>query len=470
MIMNPIEAFCAYYMSHYLKLAVPPFHREIYALLGGSDRHITITAPRFFAKSAICSLMYTIYGICETQATEIMILTDSGKLAKKWLRKIKKEFEENPYLIADYGDMKTGKWTEDLIILKDKNGREIEVIAQGAGSPVRGQHPDIVICDDLEGSEAAESEVQRERTKDWFFGDVFNMLGESPDTKIVNIGSLLHPLSFQVDLMNTPGWKAVKFPAMNDTYTSSIWPEKMSVEQLLLRKEKIGARRFEMEFMCNPQASENPIFAREWFREYDSKGKWFLKEKKIGLHTVMAVDPAIKEGERNDYTAIITLSATYDNPPKIFVRVDGLKRYKGPVSKTVSESIDIYDNVNASEIVFETVGFQYVVAHEFKAFCEHNHRFPTVREVQPDKDKGRRAEAVASMVERGQVYFDKSDPLTCRLMDELFMLPDGDHDDMADAFVYALAQIQKWSERAGLRKKSSTIVRPREPHPFTGAF
>ena len=470
MILNPIEAFCAYYLSHHLKLVVPEFHREIYALLAGPDTNITITAPRFFAKSAICSLMYPIYVACETDATEIMILSDSGKLAKKWLRKIKKEFEENPYIITDFGEMKTGKWTEELIILKDKNGREIEIIAQGSGSPVRGQHPDIVVCDDLEDSEAAESEVQRERIKDWFFGDVFNMLDESPKTKLVNIGSLLHPLSFQVDLFNTVGWKTAKFPAMNDTYSSSIWPEKMSVEQLLLRKEKIGARRFEMEFMCNPQASENPIFAREWFREYSADGDWYKKEKKKGLHTVMAVDPAIKEGERNDYTAIVTLSATYDSPPKIFVRVDGLRRYKGPISKTVNESIEIYDNCDCSEIIFETVGFQYVLAHEFKAYCEHNHRFPTVREVQPDRDKGRRAEAVASMVERGQVYFDKSDPLTCRLMDELFMLPDGDHDDMADAFVYALAQIQKWAERAGRRKKSSTIVRPRQPHPYTGAF
>ena len=460
----------SYYLAHHLKLVVPPFHREIYRLLAGDDRHVTITAPRFFAKSAICSLMYPIYAICETQATEVMILSDSGSLAKKWLRKIKKEFEENPYILADYGEMKTGKWTEELIILRDRNGREIEVTAKGSGSPVRGWHPDIVVCDDLEDSEAAESEVQRERLKDWFFGDVFNMLGESPKTKIVNIGSLLHPLSFQVDLMNTPGWTSAKFPAMNDTYASSIWPEKMSVEQLLLRKEKIGARRFEMEFMCNPQSSENPIFAREWFKEYDSEGDWYKKELSIGLHTVTAVDPAIKEGERNDYTAIVTLSATYDSPPKIFVRVDGLKRYKGPISKTVNESIEIYDNCNCSEIVFETVGFQYVLAHEFKAYCEHNHRYPTVREVQPDKDKGRRAEAVASMVERGQVYFDKSDPLTCRLMDELFMLPDGDHDDMADAFVYALAQIQKWAERAGRRKKSSTIVRPRQPHPYTGAF
>jgi len=109
--------------------------------------------------------------------------------------------------------------------------------------------------------------------------------------------------------------------------------------------------------------------------------------------------------------------------------------------------VRLYDKFKASAILVETVAYQEALAQEIRRYCDENHRNITMLEIKPDKDKERRAHAVAPTVERGDVFVDETDAQSQRMVDELCLMPTGDHDDLADAFVMCLTEAVQWGSR-----------------------
>ncbi len=168
-----------------------------------------------------------------------------------------------------------------------------------------------------------------------------------------------------------------------------------------------------------------------------------------GLHTLVACDPAISKKETADYTAVVSVSACTDKSTgkqRYYVRSSGgVSRGHWPINRTVGELVRIYDDLGASGIVIETTAYQEALADEVVRYSDEHHRNIPVLAVKPDKDKERRASAVAPLLERGEVFFDHDDPMQRKLMDELFLFPTGNHDDLVDAFVYALTEAKRWA-------------------------
>ena len=245
---------------------------------------------------------------------------------------------------------------------------------------------------------------------------------------------------------------------LNRTTVFWMWPEKWPIEALEEHKREIGTIAFNSEFQNDPIISENPIFVREWFNEYDSGGEHFKKIQKEGLYTVSAIDPAISRKENSDFSAIVTVSATFDKEPKFYVRVGGVVRGHWPISKQVSELDRISRGMKANLVAIETVAYQQALADEFRTYTEEHRYFPTIKEIRPDRDKERRAHAITGPLTRGQVFFDHTDPMTQRLMDEMFLFPTGDKDDLTDAFVYAMSLCMRWAKRRDPYDQTGPVI------------
>lgn len=440
---------------------IPAFHTELYELAQSDRRRLVIVAPRSFAKSTVYSKIYPLHQVVQGKChiNKITIVSATAALAEHWLREIKTHLEENPWLINQYGDGKTNKWTQDHIVWKRIDGTKCEVQAKGAGYQLRGFRPDIIILDDIDTDEGVRSSEQREKLLDWFNKALINTLEK--ESQLIMVGTLLHPLSLLANVMNRPDWTVRKYEAITPQ-GESLWPEKWPIEALRKREKEIGHLAFQSEFMNNPIVNENPIVVREWLHPYISKSLTFEKIKKDGLYTVCAIDPAIGRKETNDFTAIVSVSATYEREPKFYVRVGGVRRGHWPMNKQIAELDRTYKDVGGKLIVIETVAYQQALADEFRLYCENEHRYPQIREVKPDRDKERRAHAIAPMLEQGRVYFDHDDPMTCKLMDELAMFPTGDRDDLVDAFVYAMTELKKWVRRERTKTAGPYIVLPRQ--------
>jgi hypothetical protein len=305
--LNPVERFVAYYMAHDLLSAVPDFHREMYQLAYEGHKRMAFAAPRGFAKSFIFSKFYPLYQACFGSKQRIFIVSDTGSLATHWMRQIKQELESNPFILHDFGDMSTSKWTEDHIIVNNKlTGNKVEIMAKGRGFQIRGFRPDLIILDDIDNDEVVRSEDQRAKLEDWYYKELINTL--VPDGQLVAVGTVIHPLALLRKLLDAPEFTTRFYTAYLPDGTS-LWREVWPVERLKAKESEIGVQAFRSEYMNSPMISDNPIFIKEAMRGYDSSGAAFQSEESKGLYTVVSIDPAISKKESADYTAIVTISA-----------------------------------------------------------------------------------------------------------------------------------------------------------------
>jgi predicted phage terminase large subunit-like protein len=269
------------------------------------------------------------------------------------------------------------------------------------------------------------------------------------------IGTFVHPLALLVELYGKDGmgWVKRKFSVYADD-GSPLWPERMDQEDIDNLRDTLPATAFASEYLNQPIVSENPIFIASWMKTYAHDDEQFVKDQKDGLYTVVTLDPAISRRDSADYSAITTLSATHDAEPRVYVRQGGCIRGHWPMAETLRRLRGITQKFSADRLVIETVAFQQAFADEFRRECDREGWYPRLVEVRPDRDKERRANEVTPLLMRNQVFFDRDDPVQKRLIDELLVFPTGDHDDLVDAFVYALAEIKKWAKNRNAVRKS----------------
>ncbi len=454
--LTKVSGFASYFFQEDMEYPFPHFHDEMYELAQAGHNRIAIAAPRSFAKSTVFSKIYTLFLVCQgdVSVAPILLLSNTGALAEHWLREIKRELERNIWLRSKFGDLRTDKWTQDHIVCKRKDGTEIEVMAKGAGYQIRGFRPGTVVVDDIETDEMVRSEDQRAKLKDWFDKALINTLEKT--SQLIMIGTIIHPMSLLGNVMSRDGWISKTYKAILPDATS-LWPEKCPMDALMARKREIGTLAFNSEFQNEPIISENPVFFKTWFKPYEANSSAFIKEKAKGVYTIIACDPAISQKETADYTAIVTISATFDPEPKYYIRPRGVIRGHWPINRQVSELVRLYDLFKAKGIVIETVAYQEALAQEVRRYMSDHRRHIPIIEVKPDRDKVRRAYAVGPYFERGQVYADFTDEATEKLVEECLVFPTGDRDDYVDAMCLCMDELISWTCRKNVGKIKSAL-------------
>lgn len=455
---QPIADWASFYLQGDYTMPIPPFHEEIYDLMESDHKRVGVVAPRTFSKSVTVVKARTLHQICEGSIGRKIILSETGALADHWMREIKRELEMNPFLLSKYGDMRTDKWTESHIICRrEHGGGTIEIISKGVGYQMRGFHPDELVIDDIESTEGVRSEDQREKLLEYFNKDVINTLAK--DQKLFVIGTLLHPQSLLANIMARPSFHTAKFVAIQPD-GRSLWPERWPIEALREREAEIGKLAFASEFQGEPQISENPIFIRSYFQYLDKESAAYKNKVDEGLYTVIACDPAIGQRDTNDYTALVTGSCSYAKDPDFIIRPEGVVRGRWPISRQVTEMVKLYDKFKAQAIIIETVSFQAALLEEFDRYMEDNRRNFNIVTIVPDRDKVRRSHNILPVFEQQRVWIDFEEVMGSKLVDECIVFPEGSHDDMVDAMVYALTELRDWTTRTHKSQDGSSIQLP----------
>jgi len=366
---------------------------------------------------------------------DITIISASESLAIEWLRKIKREFETNRRILAYFGDLKSDKWTENHIILK--NDKRVNIRARGAGGQIRGFRPDCLIMDDLETNESVESEEQRKKLKDWIFKDCLNTL--LPEGQFVVIGTIIHPLSVLADLLVADnGWVHKKYQAYIDgrqEQGNELWGALWSHEKLQERKREIGSWAFASEYMNNPISDETAPIKEHQIR--------YWTEFPITYSSVLAVDPAYSDDEKSDFKVVshVAIDQQMNRYLASYIRTHA------PIGEFQNAIINLWVQ-NKSTITAVGIPNSGVEKSFFDSFlkkCEERKLYPPVVELKNAftqtgtsiSIRGKKARVTAALqplFEQGK-YFINPDHIEAR--DELLTIGSSRWDDIVDTMAYA---------------------------------
>lgn len=156
---------------------------------------------------------------------------------------------------------KEGAWASTNILCK--NGARLT--CKGFGSSVRGAHPYYIVVDDGLKDNVIYSQLQRNKSIDYFHSVIMNML--VPGGQIIVVGTPFHADDLYGDLKsksiaatgNRNGWFVIEYPAIFPD-GRILWPGRWGFDDLMDKRATQGNIIFSRENLCRPITNESSIF------------------------------------------------------------------------------------------------------------------------------------------------------------------------------------------------------------------
>lgn len=418
----------------------------------------------------------------------ILIASNTQEQAINLLKDIKHQLKNNPLIVSDFPEICRGPrpkpWRDSKIQLP--NGAMICVY--GASQNPRGikhdkDRPGLIICDDLENEEQAESEEQRDKLSSWFSRTLLNT--GHPDTNVVVIGTILHQdslLATLVDRQRKPGWGGTTYQAAkqfssqpqlwekwvsifrgNDDYakrtgpnaarvyyavnrrqmlegTEVLWPERESYYDLMVMRETEGLRSFQSEKQNEPIDPQLCIFKEENFMFWDDEYRdvqHLIDCVGSGARFFGACDPSMGKSRKGDYTAIVILLRDVRSKINYVIATD--LTHSSP-SAAIDKIIEYTRMYRFTQFAVESNNFQQLMIDDLKRrVVKYNRRF-RIHEITSRSNKQSRIASLEPYVTQGNLRFCRKHAM---LLGQLTQFPLAKNDDGPDALEMAMQVAQK---------------------------
>lgn len=197
---------------------------------------IALGIPRGFAKTTLVKI-YILFCILFTKKRFILVICSTEGHAINILADVIDMLNE-VNIIRLFGDWKLGVETDKQELKKfGFRGRNVILAGIGQGGSIRGfnlkfERPDVMIFDDIQTAECAESKVQSETLERWMIGTA--MKAKSPHGCLFIFAGNMYrtPYSILKKLKTNPTWTKFTTGAIRADGTS-IWEELRSLESIL---------------------------------------------------------------------------------------------------------------------------------------------------------------------------------------------------------------------------------------------
>jgi len=440
--------FCETYLPHYFPSEFGDLHQEWEDLSELRDEALFIAAPREHAKSTFFSFAIPIRNICYLLRMFQIIASDTNDQATGFTLAIRVEFEENPRIRHDFGDLvaaygrRSSQWKKNDFVTA--NGSR--VLARGRGEKVRGlKHrqfrPDYVSVDDFENDTNVENPEQVVKGFKWLKRAVIGSMGEG--YTFVMVGNLFHPKSVLARFINE------KDENGNPLYISRIydcwldygkpsqrplWPARWPADRLVQKQRQMGTRDFNAE-MRNLTGDEDSPFREDWFR-YFERAHILTPEMRVATF----VDPSAKNGENNDFKAIVTVGVTKG---MVYHCLHAWIR-RGSIGEMFAAAYQQHDTYSGQVGIEENMLKDFL--HDAIAgYAQRAGRYlPWVPVHHTENKEARIIGTLSYLVEYGKLVFERGHSDQNLLVEQLiYILNKNIHDDGPDALEGAVSLLQK---------------------------
>lgn len=333
-----------------------------------------------------------------------------------------------------------GAWASTNIVCK--NGARLT--CKGFGSSVRGAHPFWIVVDDGLKDNVIYSQLQRQKSIDYFHSVIMNML--VPGGQIVVVGTPFHASDLYGDLKTKKGWFVIEYPAIFPD-GRILWPHRWSFFDLLDKRATQGNIIFSRENLCRPITNEASIFPlkvlerslvrMENYVLVRNRDDFPIKFNKV----VVGCDFAISANVGSDYTVFTTWGVDDETGERWLLN---FHRQKG---MTYNEQIQMLRGINArfrpDSMVLEQNTFQQIFVQE-----ADRQGLPVVGHTTGiDKyDLKNGWPGLSADFERGKIHIPVGDDYSRNVKDLIFsdlgsvaftdkgLQSVGDHDDISSSF------------------------------------
>ena len=446
--------FVEYYFPHYCTdrdtgKVIPSARHHIDAarkIIRNKTLKAVFKWARGQAKSTHMDVMIPMWLMCQKKR-EINVMVLVGKSedsAQTLLGDIQAELQYNKRYIHDFGTKyNAGNWQEGEFVTSDG----VAFFARGRGQSPRGlryrnKRPDYIVIDDLDDDELCENDARVRKITEWVKEALFGAFG-AEGGRFIMVGNLISKNSVLANIAASKGVEVSQVNVLNRNGKSA-WPEYWTEERIREKREFMGYRAFEKEYMNNP-IKEGSVFRKDWIRW----GRMLPLDKYEMI--VAYCDPSFKGSTQNDYKAIKVWAKTGTELHHLFAFVRQCS-----VGEMVRWFYDLHERMPEGVICnyyIEANFLQDILLDEFDAEGRlRGYQLPIQADRRKKPDKFARIEAVSPLWERGFVRYNekmKDDPDMLAGIEQTLSIEKGSrtHDDAPDADEGAIYILQKHTRK-----------------------
>lgn len=326
---------------------------------------LALGLPRGFGKSTLMKV-FLLYVILFTDKKFILVVAATAKLAQNIIADVIDMLEE-PNVKAVFGDWKAGVEKDTQEVKKfGFRGRNISIVAAGAETKVRGlnlknERPDVILMDDMQSRECADSEVQSDSLEKWMVGTL--MKTKSPTGCMFLFVANMYPTKHSIlrKLKGNHTW--VKFIAgglLADG--TSLWEELQPAEQLYAEYENDLAMGHP-EIFCAEVLNDENIQANNLI-DLSKLPPVPYQEGDISAGNFIIIDPA--NDKINSDEVSIGYFEIYDASPVLMQLEEG----RFSPGDTIKKALQFALTNNCRLIVVESNAYQYSLLYWFDFICQ----------------------------------------------------------------------------------------------------
>lgn len=342
----------------------------------------------------------------------------------------------NRQKLRDYGQslfgIRLAKSTDRDIEIADHGG---SIIFRGIQSGITGSSAELIVVDDpVKNRAEADSPTYRDRV--WEEWENSILTRHQAGTKIIVIQTRWHEDDLAGRIIERePHVKVVNIPVEaedNDPLGrlpgQALCPEIGKGDDWLRQiKERYiaaeGSRAWYALYQGKPVTEGGNIIHREWWQYYDEL------PKQLPIMAI-SVDAAFKD--TGDFVAIEVWGKADNN----YYLIDLLNR-----------RMDFPETVRAIRAINDRYPQRTAILIEDKAngsaiISTLRHELPGIIEISPTDGKITRVNAIAGLVEAGNVYLPRYAEFTPEFIEQFSAFPNGTHDDMVDAATQFISKYQ----------------------------
>ena len=365
-----LDFLAALAMPIVFRYLFPPVFKSIWNWLLGfvhktrDFSQLAIGLPRGFGKTMLIKI-FVLYCVLFTKKRFILIICGTQTKANNIISDIMSMLGENNVKKV-FGDWKLGAETDRQDLKRfGFRGRNVIIMGAGAESDIRGitlenERPDVMVFDDIQTREDADSETVSAKLETWMVGTA--MKAKSPHGCLFIFIANMYPTKHSLlrKLKHNPTWtKFIAGGILSDG--SSLWEELQPIEQLIKEYENDLAMGrpevFFAEVLNDENASVNNLVDLNKLPEYP------FQSDDLHFGNFIVIDPA------TDKVGSDAVSICYFEIHNAYPVLKHIVEGRLSPGDTIAESLKIALSKNCRIIAIESNAYQYTLKYWFEFIC-----------------------------------------------------------------------------------------------------